>query len=120
MPPPLSHKRPFDRSHPIKLTTWRPTTWLVLEDLIEFLIAFYFIWAAFYLIYMFVCGAVWLVRRSKDLMNPMRTTQMMRTLECGRSWGEGEKGRYTGDERGEAMEEEKNDIQIRRTRRRTL
>ncbi|KAF2445689.1 hypothetical protein P171DRAFT_271157 [Karstenula rhodostoma CBS 690.94] len=58
----------FSLHHPIKLMTLRPNAWLALETLIEFVVVSYLIWALFYLIYLWMCGAVWTVKGLRDLV----------------------------------------------------
>ena len=52
----------FSLHHPIKLMTLRPNTWFALETLIEFVVVSYLTWALFYLVYLWVCGALWMVK----------------------------------------------------------
>ncbi|KAF1963645.1 hypothetical protein CC80DRAFT_541562 [Byssothecium circinans] len=57
--------KPFDYTHPIHLKVLRPLTYVALEGLLEFLITAYGIWAAFYLVYICICGVAWVVRKGK-------------------------------------------------------
>jgi hypothetical protein len=72
MPPPaltpLSASTHFSLHSPIKLMTLRPNTWFALETLVEFVVVSYLIWALFYLIYLWVCGAVWTAKGLRDLV----------------------------------------------------
>ncbi|KAK7184561.1 hypothetical protein DPSP01_009035 [Paraphaeosphaeria sporulosa] len=72
MPPPAptpmsANTTHFSLHHPSKLVNLRPNTWLALETLIEFIVLSYLTWALFYLIYLWICGAVWSVKGLREL-----------------------------------------------------
>lgn len=86
----------FSLHHPVERRTLRPKTWLALETLIEFVVVSYLIWALFYLIYLWTCGAVWTAKRLRDLVG---------RRSGGKKWREERRAEKMKEEATEANEE---------------
>jgi hypothetical protein len=120
MPPPHSTTHSpnhyFDNAYPLKLTTLRPSTWYALESFLELLITAYCLWAAFYLVYISMCCAVWVAKGVRKWMSSLWMGGWQndkkagyddeRRKDCGRWWwkmkGRDEnttKGNMVGDDR---------------------
>ncbi|KAJ4347036.1 uncharacterized protein N0V89_010970 [Didymosphaeria variabile] len=77
MPPPAptplsANNTYFSSRHPRKLMTLRPNTWFAVETFVEFILVSYLIWALFYFIYLWICGAVWMVKGLKNMIGRRR------------------------------------------------